>query len=82
MEMGKSTKREFDYIQTRKAIIEADQKEAQIAASKALWESYDPSWLAEAEQAQQCARRAQAAKETRRQVRLESELSAIELDQE
>mgnify|MGYP001326325078 CR=1 FL=1 len=80
MEMGKLTKREFDYIQTRKAIIEADQKEAQIAASKALWESYDSSWLADAEQAQQRARKARLAKEVRRQVKLEAELSTIELD--
>lgn len=79
--MCKLNKRELDYIQTRKDIIEADRQEAQKLASDALWESYDPSWLAEAEQAQQRARNAQATKEMRRQVRMASELSAIELDQ-
>ena len=81
MMMRKLNKRELDYIQTRKAIIEADRQEAQKAASDALWESYDPSWLAEAQLAQQRARQARGAKDMRRQVKLEAELSAIELDQ-
>ena len=78
--MADLTTKQEAYLATRKAVIAADHAEAARMASEALWESYDPSWLAEAEQAQQRARKAQAAKEMRRQVRLESELSAIELE--
>ena len=74
------TAKQEAYLATRKAVIAADQAEAARMASEALWASFDQSWVEEAEQAQQRARKTQAAKELRRHVRFESELSAIELE--
>lgn len=79
--MADLTAKQEVYLAARKAVIAADRAEAARMASEALWAEYSPSWLADAQEAVQRARQTKVANQLLRQVRLESELSAIELDQ-
>ena len=78
----------LDDMEKRRQLAKARQRREEEALawkrqqeSEALWASFDPSWLEEAEQAQQRAKELKAAKETRDRIQLEVDLSAIDLDQ-